>query len=191
MGFFLAIGQILGWNSRQNLKIIDLNQFLSLEIDCFQLSIRKIINFYPNVWKVGVDHCANLIYFHSSCVYPYPIKPCWVFTLCTGSQMYVAHVSIKTWNLTFLRLPAIFRSTKKLRFPLYITFSWSASHMRTIFSVTHWILPGTLDPLKKLALLRLWVLCDYWYSNICVWMLKSHSEWRFLELQRKDDECYW
>ncbi len=27
-------------------------------------------------------------------------------------------------------------------------------------------------------------------NAIRIWMLKSHSEWQFLELQRKDDEYY-
>ncbi len=82
MVFFLAMGRIEGRNSRQNLKIIDLNRFLSM---------RKIIDFCPRVRQVSTDHYADLSYFSlgertqsSPYVYPYTIKPYGVFNKCTG-----------------------------------------------------------------------------------------------------------
>ncbi len=46
-----------------------------------------------------------------------------------SSQMYLEHISIKTRNSIFLRLPVIFNSAAKSHFPTLVTFSWSASHM--------------------------------------------------------------
>ncbi len=63
LGVFLSMGWIREWNSWQNLKnyrfkyiFIDRNCFLSIIID------KKNYQFCPSVWKVGVDHYANLGY---------------------------------------------------------------------------------------------------------------------------------
>ncbi len=132
LGLFLAMGRIWWWNSSHNFKnywfksiFIDRNYLLSIIIDgnCFLLII---IDFCANAWNAGMNHCADLGYLflgeraHSSRVrmLTHKLSNHMEFLLSVpGSQMYLEHVSIKIWNLTLLRLPAVFCFTAKLRFP--------------------------------------------------------------------------
>ncbi len=110
---------------RFKIIFIDRNCLLSIIIDrnCLLLilSMRKIIDFSPSVWKVGVDHGVDLGYFflgkraHSSPRVYHTLSNHNEFLLgVQGSQMYLKHISIKTWNFIFLRLPTIFHCTAKL-----------------------------------------------------------------------------
>ncbi len=55
--FFLAMEWIRGWNSWQNFKNY---RFLSIEIACYgQLSLRKITDFCPSVWKIVPSYISS------------------------------------------------------------------------------------------------------------------------------------